>query len=261
MILPLVVRPVAATTGIGHDTSVGLTGGGARCDNIGDDVEEDGCCCACTCAVTGRDIFWRAGEVAGVIPPADADGVWLACGGVGAAVAEPGKVLVWMPCVLLLVVMFMWVLVLEVAAAVLEPGSGLGPLPVDSTPPGPPVGISVLAVVPASGSLLRFVPRVELSLSPSEVALMRIWCLVLVPPHCSTTQSHSISPPVVLLSSASFRKRSVSSSDHAPWFPTPVIVVELLSGPWPVPIDEDAGAGIDAEGGAAGGAGGGCECE
>lgn len=94
---------------------------------------------------------------------------------------------------------------------------------------------------PVSLSFSRrlFGARPELSFKPRFVALIRIWCLdivgqdtslihiarraylVRVLPHWCTTQSHSISPvvPTDLLSSASFLRRSVSSSDQAPTAP------------------------------------------
>lgn len=89
----------------------------------------------------------------------------------------------------------------------------------------------------------RLIPRVELSLRPSAVALIRIWCLsrtyqlmhrkgneqtsianlVRLIPHSCITASQLISPVVFdRCSSAIFFKRSVSSSDHDPWLPTAV---------------------------------------
>jgi len=75
-----------------------------------------------------------------------------------------------------------------------------------------------------SFSRRRFTPLVELSFKPRAVALMRIWCRVRLMPHCDITHSHSISPDVFLdlLSSATFFRRSVSSSDQAPWLPMTV---------------------------------------
>lgn len=84
-------------------------------------------------------------------------------------------------------------------------------------------------VVSLSFSRRLFGARPELSFKPRFVALIRIWCLVRVLPHWCTTQSHSISPlvPTDLLSSASFLRRSVSSSDQAPTAPAvePVAIV------------------------------------
>lgn len=52
----------------------------------------------------------------------------------------------------------------------------------------------------------------------------QLTCLVLLIPHSLITQSHSMSPegPLDRLSSVNFFNLSVSSSDHAPWFPITV---------------------------------------
>lgn len=102
---------------------------------------------------------------------------------------------------------------------------------------------------PDSVSLRRFVPLEDDSFSPSEVAFIRIWCLlpmvskndeaaslptkrylVLELPHFSHRASHAISPPLFRCSSASFFNFSVSSSDQAPWFPALFIALAEAGG-------------------------------